>query len=70
MLRVGTSHFTSRSAAIRYYLPYFDSLPETREAVAAKLDSGEISLSPPIVRPGERYTVDREEGRYFIIPKQ
>jgi hypothetical protein len=59
---VGTSHFVSRKAAIRYYRDYH--YPNTEAAVDRKLADGEISLGKPETKPDEDLFV--REGRYHI----
>lgn len=60
-IKIGTSHFETLHAAVKYYQPYgTDST-----AVLEKLESGEISIGAPAIQPGDRLAV--EQGRYHII---
>ena len=52
MTTYGTSHFLSRTAAMRYYSAYgYDNLGA---AVDRKIAEGEISIGKPLVKAGER----------------
>ena len=65
-MRIGTSHFVNRAAAIRYYRPYEgDDAPA---AVNRKLIAGEIHIGPPALRPGETCRPD-VDGRYIVDRK-
>lgn len=61
-MRVGTSHFVNRLAAIRYYLPY----GYTAATLARKEEEGEIHFGPPPLKPGERLVVIDDGTRYAI----
>jgi hypothetical protein len=60
--RWGTSHFASIATARAYYARQ----GEDAAAVLDKLKEGAISIGEPTAKPGERVTLDRDEGRYFI----
>ena len=59
----GTSHFSSKEAAIQYYLPYYgkDELMAAA-AVTAKLQAGEIHLGKPTTG---KVLLHLDEGRYY-----
>ena len=61
-MRYGTSHFISKSAAIRYYRQYH--YDDTVMAVEAKIASGEIHIGKPRLKDNERLII--EDNRYFI----
>ena len=63
-LRVGTCHFVSRWTAVRYYAAQygFDAGAE----VEKKINSGEIKIGPPPLKPGERYALIDNDTRYAI----
>ncbi len=59
--RIGTCHFVTFDAAVRYYEPYgYNS-----EDVSRKLAAGEICIGRPRVHSSERCEVN-SEGRYEI----
>ena len=58
----GTSHFTSRRAALAYYRPYGTDAA----GVDAKLAEGAIHIGPPAIKPGGRLSVIPGEGRYQV----
>ena len=64
MTRTGTNHFVNRSAAIQYYKAYEGKYAE--EAVARKIDGGEIQIGEPALKAGQKLLIDKEEGRYII----
>jgi hypothetical protein len=64
MTITGTSHFTSRAAAVAYYVPYH--YPIASEAVDDMLARGEIHIGEPTLRPGERLVL-LDGGRRFGI---
>lgn len=62
MTTFGTSHFTSRGAAIRYYRSQGYCTPAA--AVDDNIKTGAITIGRPThLEPGHRLTVN-EEGRY------
>jgi hypothetical protein len=63
MMRIGTSYFVSRDAAIRYYKRY----GEDEHGVASKLFNGEIHLGEPPLKPGETLNVIDDGTRYEIV---
>ena len=63
---MGTSHFESETAAVKYYTPYEDSVKDARAAVETKLKEGEIHIGKPALKEGEKLVLNKEEGRYFI----
>jgi hypothetical protein len=64
---IGTSHFVSLDAAIRYYSDY--DYDDVKGAVARKIAEGEISIGKPDLKPGERLTLVDEGKRYAIVQK-
>jgi hypothetical protein len=60
----GTSHFTSRSAAVRYYKGY--GYDDVKAAVAAKIKDGEIHIGKPPLKAGQRLTTVDGGKRYAI----
>ncbi len=58
-MRIGTAHFVSFAAAMRYYET---SIPGIND----KLEAGEIFIGPPNLKPGEKLSVIPGEGRYQI----
>lgn len=63
-MRYGTSYFTSRRAAERYYSgPVWD---DPKDVVTRKLAEGEIHIGKPPLKPGQRLSVIPSEGRYQI----
>jgi len=59
--RIGTCHFVTFNAAVRYYEPYgYNSADVNR-----KLAAGEICIGRPRVHSSERYEVNNK-GRYEI----
>lgn len=73
-MKTGTCYFPSYGAALRYYRPYeapfaADSTRESRTAavraaVDRKLNSCEIHIGRPAIKPGE--TLSIEDNRYHI----
>jgi hypothetical protein len=60
MHTIGTAHFISLGAAIRYYRPYgFD-----KADVARKVAEGEIYIGKPETKPNEE--IFTRDGRYHI----
>ena len=71
-MTIGTSHFMSFEAAMRYYAAYEGITRMTpknraymRDIVQHKLDAGEIHMGRPEVKAGERVSIN-EEGRYLL----
>ncbi len=60
---IGTSHFISREAAIRYYQPYEK---DPVEAVRRKLAEGLIHIGLPERQPGEGLEIIDDGTRYAI----
>ena len=60
---IGTSHFVSRAAAVKYYAAYCD-MPEA--LVSEKLAEGEIHIGPPATGEGEILVRIDHETRYGI----
>ncbi len=60
----GTSYFTSRSAAIRYYKDY--GYDDVKAAVARKIREGEIHIGKPPLKAGQRLTTVDGGKRYAI----
>lgn len=72
-MKTGTCYFPSYGAALRYYRPYaeFESCDsdqsiqqQVRALVDRKLNSGEIHIGRPDLKPGE--TLSIEDNRYHI----
>lgn len=68
MIIIGTCHFVSRAAAVRYYRDYH--YPDTEKAVARKISEGEIKIGPPELKPGQRLTTEDDGTRYAVIEEQ
>lgn len=69
MIRVGTHHFVSVSAACRYYRSQGNdelSKPELVELVDRKIVCGEIAIGKPSVPPGGRLKIIDNSTRYAI----
>lgn len=62
--RIGTPYFENYAAALRYYEPY--NYADNQTAVDCKLKHGEIYIGKPVVKPGERLLIDKNERRYII----
>ncbi len=63
-MTIGTSHFSSVSSACIYYRAYgYDS-----KDVARKISDGEISIGRPVLKIGEKLSID-SDGRYQITVK-
>ncbi len=58
----GTSHFTTRSAAIRYYKDYGDNAQD----VDRKIAEGLIHIGKPVLKAGQRLTLIDGGKRYAI----
>lgn len=66
-MTIGTSYFTSESAAIRYYRDYENgSTVAATRAVATKLREGSIHIGEPPVKLGERLSIIDDGARYAI----
>jgi hypothetical protein len=65
-MKIGTSHFVSRAAAVRYYRAQGGE-PDAEHAVKRKLAEGLIHIGEPALKPGQRLEQDASEGRYFIV---
>ncbi|WP_018609546.1 hypothetical protein [Uliginosibacterium gangwonense] len=61
--RVGTSHFVSQDAAIKYYSEQFVD----EAGVKQKLEAGEIHIGAPHTEQGQIAKLDMD-GRYYITP--
>ncbi len=59
---VGTSHFVSKAAALRYYR-YEHATPETIER---KLEAGLIHIGEPAVAPGQKLILIDDGTRYAV----
>ena len=62
-IRVGTCHFRSFRAAVKYYDDY--NYDDTEEAVARKLQEGEIKIGYPFHLPSNCSVGLDSDGRYF-----
>lgn len=62
----GTSYFTSKSAAVRYYKDYEGSIEDAKHAVEVKLREGSIHIGKPSLKPGERLGLTDGGKRYTI----
>ena len=63
-LYIGTSHFVSRDAAIRYYSEYGYSDPA--KTVDRKIAEGEIHIGEPTLKRGQTLSTGDKGTRYFI----
>lgn len=63
-MAIGTAHFISTAAAIRYYKPYGYNAGDVRE----KLARGEIAIGEPKQVDGTPYPDCRKgpDGRYWL----
>ncbi len=61
-MTVGTSHFKSRAAAIRYYKPYGND----EASVDQKITEGEIHIGSPAINEGDKLTLIDGGTRYQI----
>ncbi len=61
-MQIGTCHFVSLDAAIKYYSDYGIN----RDEVISKWKNMEILIGPPIAKAGQKILIKKEEGRYFI----
>jgi hypothetical protein len=56
-MRIGTNHFLSRDAAVRYYFAQYGA--DAHIVVAQKLLDGEIHIGRPTTKTGEHaYLID------------
>lgn len=61
-MKYGTCYFISLDAARLYYKPYgYDN-----KAVNQKINTGEIHIGKPTLKPGETLSIIPGEGRYQI----
>lgn len=68
-MKTGTCYFPTYGAALRYYRPYARANARlktsfARQIVDQKLNSGEIHIGKPEIKPGQ--TLSIEDNRYFI----
>ena len=61
-MTTGTNHFIHLQAACNYYAVY----GLTKAEVQQKVKDGEICLSPPELKAGEKSAIHPTEKRYFI----
>lgn len=62
MARIGTHHFKSVSAAVRYYKVYHEDASD----VAQRIADGAICIGPP--KPGKNEKVDLDlNGQYWLV---
>lgn len=64
MTRIGTSHFLSFAAAMRYYRDYYDI--DACIVVPQKIREGEITIGRPKVKVGEKLVLIDCGTRYAI----
>lgn len=64
-MKIGTAHFISKSAAIRYYRSQGEN--DAEQLVNRKLEEGLIYIGEPTLKPEQRLEQDVSAGRYFII---
>ena len=65
MMIIGTSHFPTRTAAINYYAEYgYDDVAAT---VDRKIKEGEIHISRPPLKPGQRLRLIDDGARFAIF---
>jgi hypothetical protein len=62
---IGTNHFVSLRHAKRYYREQFKC--DVDEIVAHKIETGEIKIGRPSVKPGDRIVLTDKRTRYAII---
>jgi hypothetical protein len=68
MIRIGTSHFVSRSHAANYYLNQgADSWSDAMLMAQEKNDAGEIHFGEPEIKPGQRLEIIDNGTRYAIV---
>lgn len=60
-MKIGTNHFVSFSAALRYYSAY----GMTQKDIDAKISNLEIVIGEPVRKKGEKLEIF--EGRYFVV---
>ncbi len=65
MTFAGTSHFKSIAKALDYYKITEGSMADAAKVVGEKMRDGSISIGPPIIKPGEKLSINAE-GRYVI----
>jgi hypothetical protein len=68
-MKTGTSYFPSYGAALRYYRPYCESpqatrTQELRALVDAKLNAREIHIGKPVIKPGQRLSI--QDNRWHV----
>lgn len=63
----GTSHFVSRSAAMRYYKDY--GYDDVKSAVDSKIRDGEIHIGKPSLKAGQSLKLIDGGKRYAILEK-
>lgn len=66
MTTYGTSYFTSKSAAVRYYKDYEGSIEDSKRAVEVKLREGSIHIGKPPLKAGDRLGTTDGGKRYTI----
>lgn len=66
----GTSNFVTERDAVLYYRDYYETSKEATKAVKRKIEEGEISVGPPVLRKGEKLTLVDGGRRYAIIVEQ
>lgn len=63
----GTSYFTSKGAAVRYYKDYEGDLESAKHAVEIKLREGSIHIGKPPLKAGQRLSTTDGGKRYMIV---
>lgn len=63
---VGTSHFVTFASACRYYAVYGYTIADVRQLV----NTGEIHIGAPHIKPGERLVFMNNATRYAITTQE
>jgi hypothetical protein len=67
MIIVGTSHFVSRKAAVKYYSDYEPTITAAINEVNRKLAAGEIHIGKPSLQRGQSLRLIDNGTRYAVI---
>lgn len=65
-MTVGTSHFVTFESACRYYAVYGYTIADVRQLV----NTGEIHIGAPHIKPGERLVFVDNATRYAITTQE
>jgi hypothetical protein len=67
MTRIGTSYFVSDLAAVEYYRAYENgNTIRAAISVGRKLESGQIHIGKPELKPGQKLSLIDNGTRYMI----